>query len=189
MPNKKKDQQTYISVLMWKLSQHFSQHLKKQLTDRVQSFLQESKESEVVQSCPTLCDPWTIAHQAPPSMGFSRQEYWSGLPFPSPNPKERQCQRMFRLWYSCTHLTHQQSQFSSVKSLSHVRLFVNPWTAVCQACLSIMNSWSLLKLMSIESVMPSNHLILCHPLLLSPSVIPSTRVFSNESVLCIRWPK
>ena len=63
-----------------------------------------------------------------------------------------------------------------------------PWTAACQASLSITNSWSLLKRMSIESVMPSNHLILCHPLLLLPSIFPSIRVFSNESVLCIRWP-
>ena len=64
-----------------------------------------------------------------------------------------------------------------------------PWTAACQASLSITNSQSLLKLMSIESVMPSSHLILCHPLLLPPSIFPSIRVFSNESVLCIRWPK
>ena len=77
----------------------------------------------------------------------------------------------------------------SVQLLSHVQLFVTPWTAACQASLSITNSWNLLKLMSIELVMPSNHLILCHPLLLLPSVFPSSRVFSNESVLCIRWPK
>ena len=73
-------------------------------------------------------------------------------------------------------------------SLSRVRLFVTPCTAACQTSLSITNSQSLLKLMSIKSVMPSNHLILCHPLLM-PSVFPSIRVFSNESVLCIRWPK
>ena len=73
--------------------------------------------------------------------------------------------------------------------LSPVRLFATPWTAVCQASLSITNSQSLLKLMPIESVMPSNHLILCHHLLLLPSIFPSIRVFSNESVLCIRWPK
>ena len=78
---------------------------------------------------------------------------------------------------------------SSVQSLSHVWLFVTPWTAAHQASLSITNSQSLLKLMSIESVMPSNHLILCHPLLLLPSIFPSIRVFSNEPVLCIRWPK
>ena len=72
-------------------------------------------------------------------------------------------------------------QFSSVQSFSCVRLFATPWTAACQASLSITNSWSLPKLMSIESVMPSNHLILCHPLLLLPSIFPSIRVFSNES--------
>ena len=78
--------------------------------------------------------------------------------------------------------------FSSVQSLSHVRLFATPWTAACQASLSI-NSWSLPKLMSIELVMPSNHLILCHPLLLLPSIFPSLRVFSSESVLRMRWLK
>ena len=80
-------------------------------------------------------------------------------------------------------------KFSSVQSLSHVRLFATPWTAACQASMSITNSQSLLKLMFIESVMPSNHLILCCPLVLPPLVFPSIRVFSNESVLCIRWPK
>ena len=80
-------------------------------------------------------------------------------------------------------------QFSAVQSLSHVQFIATPWTAACQASLSITNSWSLLRLMSTESMMPSNHLILCHPLLLLPSIFPSTRVFSSESVLCIRWPK
>ena len=79
--------------------------------------------------------------------------------------------------------------FSSVQSLHRVLLFVTPWTAAHQASLSVSNSWSLLKLMSIELVMPSNHLILCRPLLLLPSILPSIRVFSNEMVLCIRWPK
>ena len=102
----------------------------------------------------TLC---IVAHQAPLSMRFSRQEYWV--------------------------------QFSSFQSLSRVQLFVTPWIAACQSSLSITNSQSLLKLMSIESVMPSNHLILCCPFLLLPSVFPSIRVFSNESVLHIRWPK
>ena len=76
-----------------------------------------------------------------------------------------------------------------VQSLSCVRLFMTPWTAAHQASLSFTISWSLLKLMSIESVMPSNHLILCRPLLLLPSIFPSIRVFSNESALRIRWPK
>ena len=79
--------------------------------------------------------------------------------------------------------------YSSVQLLSHVQLFETPWTTACQASLSITNSWSLLKLMSIESVMPSNHLILCHPLLFLPPIPPSIRVFSNESALPIRWPK
>ena len=81
------------------------------------------------------------------------------------------------------------SCFSSVQSLSCVRLFVTPWTKACQASLSITNCQSLPKPMCIESVMPSNHLILCHPLFLKPSIFPSIRVFSNESALRIRWPK
>ena len=80
-------------------------------------------------------------------------------------------------------------RFSSVQSLSRVWLFVTPWTAARQASLSITNSWSSLKLMSIKSVMPSSHLILCRPLLLLPPIAPRIRVFSNESALHIRWPK
>ena len=79
--------------------------------------------------------------------------------------------------------------FSSVQSLSRVRLFMTPWIAARQASLSITNSQSSLRLTSIESVMPSSHLILCRPLLLLPSIPPSIRVFSNESTLCMRWPK
>ena len=81
------------------------------------------------------------------------------------------------------------TQFSSVQSFSRVWLFSTPWTAACQASLSITNSWSPPKLMSIKSVMPSNHLILCSPLLLLPPIPPSIRVFSNESTLPMRWPK
>ena len=77
----------------------------------------------------------------------------------------------------------------SVQLLSQVRLFATPWTAACQASLSITSSWSLLKLVSFELEMSSNHLILCDPFLLLPSIFLSIRVFSNESVLCIRWPK
>ena len=79
--------------------------------------------------------------------------------------------------------------FSSVQLLSHVQLFAPPWITARQASLSITNSQSLLKLLSIESVMPSSHLILCRPLLLLPQIPPSIRVFSNESTLCMRWPK
>ena len=82
-----------------------------------------------------------------------------------------------------------KKEFALIQLLSHVQLFATPWTAAREASLSITNSQSLLKLMSMESVMPSNHLILCHPLLLPPSVFLSIRAFSSESVLHIRWPK
>ena len=88
----------------------------------------------------------------------------------------------------CFQPLKQVSWCSSVQLLGRVQLFETPWTAACQG-LSINNFWRLLKLMSIESVMPSNQLILCHPLLLLPSIFPSIKVFSNEAVLCIRWPK
>ena len=81
------------------------------------------------------------------------------------------------------------NEFSSIQSLSCVWLFATPWTAACQTSLSITNSWSLLKLISIESEIPSNHFILCHPLLLLPSIFPSIRVFSNKSAFHIRWTK
>ena len=84
---------------------------------------------------------------------------------------------------------HLHAQFSSVQFLSRVPLFATPWTAAHQDSLSITNSWSLFKVMSIELVMPSNHLILCHPFLLLSSILLSISVFSSESVLCIRWPK
>ena len=86
-------------------------------------------------------------------------------------------------------IVKQTNLFSSVQSISHVRLFATPWTAARQASLSITNTLSLLKLISIESVMPSNRLIFCLPLLLLPSIFPSIRVFCSESVFCIRWPK
>ena len=110
--------------------------------------------------------------------------FWVG----NPQTGEKLCQRS-----SCTVVkvlgpTVDFPTFSSVQSLSRVHLFVTPWTAACQASLSISNSQSLFKLMSIESLMPSNHLILCHHRLLLPSFFPRNRVFSNESVLHIRWP-
>ena len=117
-----------------------------------------------LQSCPTLCDPMDCSLTASSVMGSSRQAYWSRFPFPS-------------------------SGSSSIQSLKRVWLFVTPWIAARQASLSITSSWSSPKLMSIELVMPSSHLILCHPLLLLPPVPPSIRVFSNESTLCMRWPK
>ena len=89
-------------------------------------------------------------------------------------------------WYGCE---ESSIQFNSVQLLSRIQLFATPWTAARQASLSITNSWSLPELMSIELVMPSNHLILCCPLLFLPSIFASIRVFSNESALRIRWPK
>ena len=140
-----------------------------------------------------LATPWTAAYQAPPSMGFSRQEYWSGVPLPSPNLYLGRGNKWvaaadfatIKVWLS----EYFQSRFQIViQLLSHVCLVVTPWTAVRQASLSLPVSWSLLKLLSIELVMPSNHLILCCPLLL-PSVFPTIRVFSSELALCIMWPK
>ena len=145
--------------------------------------------------------PWTVAHQAPPSMGFSRQEYWSGLPFPSagdlPNlgiePRSPALQadaltseppgKPYRFFLKS------HPQFNSVQLLSCVQIFATPWIPACQASLSITNSQNLLKLMSIKSMMPSSHLILCRPLLLLPPIPPSIRVFSNESNLRMGWPK
>ena len=137
--------------------------------------------------------PWTAARQAPQSMGFSRQEYWSGLPFPSPGIFPTHGSNLSLLYVlhwqaGSLLLSHQGSCISSVQSLSHVQLFATPWIATRQASLSHHHLPELLKLTSIESVMPSSHLILCHPLLLLPAIPPSIRVFSSESTLHMRWP-
>ena len=123
-------------------------------------------------------------------MEFFKQDYWShsfpsqgDLPHPGIKPKSPALQADFY------HLSHQGSPFNSVQLLSHVWLFAIPWTTARQASLSITNSWSSPKPVSIMSVMQSNHLILCCPLLLLPSIFPSIRVFSNESALCNRWAK
>ena len=126
-----------------------------------------------------------------------KQKLWASTQTPFTDTPD--VRFIMRLWlHSCAlpphrtlHEIHHQGAllFSSVQSLSPVRLFATPWTAACQASLSITNSRSLLKLMSIESVMPSSHLILCCPLLLPPSIPPSIRVFPNEAALRIRWPK
>ena len=102
---------------------------------------------------------------------------------------EDNCFTEFCCFLSNLSMNQPSVQFSSVQLLSHARLFATPWTAASQVFLSITNSQSLLTLMSIELVMPSNHLILCHPLLFSPSIFPSIRIFSNESALCLMWPK
>ena len=146
---------------------------------------------------------WTIDCQAPQYMEFPRYGYYSGLSFPLigelPNPGiEPKChmsptiadglftiraKKLIRCasWYIY--------QFSSTQSLSRVWLFVTPWIAAHQASLCITNFWSLPRLMSSKSVMPSSHLIFCRPLLLLPPIPPSIRVFSSESTLLMRWPK
>ena len=157
----------------------------------------------------TLCDPMDHIPPGFLSMGFSKQEHWSGLPCPPPGdlpdsgiePKSLMSPASACGFFTSS-VTWEAlvirilfSKYSfptslySVQSLSRVRLFATPWTAAHQASLSITSSWNLLKLMSIESVMPSNHLILWHPLLLLPSIFPSIRVNSNESVSRIKWSK
>ena len=105
----------------------------------------------------------------------------------------KRCFRTSSCYSTCDHqsaaTSSSRKEIVAIQSVSGVRLFVTSWTAASQASLSFTISQSLLKLMSIESVMPSNHFTLCHPLLLLPSIFPSFRVFSNESALCIRWPK
>ena len=133
--------------------------------------------------------PWTVACQPSLSIGFSRQEYWCRLHFFLQGIflSQGSNQHLLCLLY-CRRIHYPLSQ-SSVQSLSRVQLFATPWIKACQASLSITNSRSLPKLVSIELVMPFNHLILCRPLLLLPSIFPSIRVFSTESALHIRWPK
>ena len=148
----------------------------------------------VTQSCQTLCDPMNCISPGPSIHGIFPATYWSGQPFPSPRDLDTIVTEIVPFseqTYVCwrDRIVREFGMDMSVQSLSHIRLFVTPWTAASQASLSITNSWSLLKLMSIEMVMPSNHLILCHSLLLLPSIFPSIRVSSNESVLRIRWPK
>ena len=145
--------------------------------------------------------PWTEVRQVPLSMEFSRQEYWNEVSFPSqgdlPNSGIKLvflasltlAGRFFTTRANLGSWNTPSDQIRSDQSLSRVRLFATPWIAARQVSLSITNSQSSLRLMSIESVMPSSHFILCRPLLLLPPIPPSIRVFSNESALCMRWPK
>ena len=161
--------------------------LQAQPDQEIRSYLHPSSPSYVLclvaQLSPTLCDPMDCSLSSCPYspvflLGASS---WTEEPG---GLQSIRSQRPRHNW--ATNLSH---QLSSVQLLSHVRLFVTPWTTAHQASLSITNSRSLLKLMPIESVMPPSHLILCRPLLLLPSIFPNIRVFSNESALRIRWPK
>ena len=154
------------------------------------------------QSCPALLrPPWTVAYQAPLFMGFLRQEYWCGLPIPPGDlpdlgiePASLVAPALTGGFFTAAPPGKPQIitnikdlQISSVTQSCPT--LCDPMNRRCQASLSITNYRSLPKLRSVELVMPSNHLILCHPLLLLPSIFPNIRVFSNESALCIRWPK
>ena len=136
---------------------------------------------------------WTVTHQAHLSMEFSRQEYWSGLPCPPagdlPDPGIEPMNPALANGFFTSEPHGKPLRLSFVQLLSRVQLFATPWTAAHQASLSFTISKSLLKLMSSELMMPSNHLILCHTLLFLPPMFPRIRVFSSESALCIRWPK
>ena len=137
-------------------------------------------------SCVQLCaTPWSEAHQAP----LSRHEYWSGLPFPSPGNLPKPGIEPGSLTLPALAGGFLTTQFSSVQSLKSCLTLGDPMNCSTPDLPSITNSWSLPKLMSIELVMPSSHLILCSPLLLLPPIPPSIRVFSNESTLPMRWPK
>ena len=135
-------------------------------------------------TCITLCNPWTVAHQAPLSMEFSRQGYWSRLSF-SYLPSEGKQSENHNHIKLTNLITWTTVQFSSVQSLSHARLFATPWIAAHQASLSITNSQSSLKLMSIQSVMPSSHLILCRPLLLLHPIPPASA--SSQTSQLFPW--
>ena len=122
-------------------------------------------ESEVAQSCPTLATPWTAAYQAPPSMGFSKQEYWSGMPSPSPS-------KLFPCCCSVTQLCPTVCDPMDCGMPGHPHYVLE-----------------FAQTHVIDSMIPSNHRILCHPLFLLSSILPSIRVFSNESALPVRCPK
>ena len=152
--------------------------------------------TQSLQLCLTLCDPMDYSPPGSSVHGIlqARILEWPAMPSSrgASLPRDRTCVSCI----SCTadgfftaEPPEKPHNFSQVQSLSRVWFFVTPWTAARQASLSITNSWSTPKPMSIELVMPSDHLILCHPLLVTTSIFPSIRVFSNESALPIRWPK
>ena len=143
---------------------------------------------------------WDPLDCSPPGSsvhGIFQEEYWNGLPFPTPEdlpdpgikPKSLMSPALASRFFTIAPpgKPNNNNQFSSVQPLSHVRLFATPWPATCQVSLSITNSQTLLKLMSVESVMPSNHLILCRPLLLPPSIFPSISLFQWVSSSHRRW--
>ena len=156
----------------------------------LQTLSMKVRESEVTQSCPTLCDRMDCSLPCSSVHGIfqARILEWVAISFSRRSSWSRDWTQVSRIIGRHFATRKAQVPFSSVQLLSHVWLFMTARTTTHQASLSTTNSRSLLKLISIESVMPSNHLILCHPLLLLPSIFPSIKVFSNESALHIRWP-
>ena len=156
----------------------------------------ESVKLLVAQSCPTLCDPMDCSQPDSSVHGIlpARILEWVAISSSRGSSRPRNqthssCISMSILYHWAASEALYSFQFSSVQSFSRVRLFATPWIAARQASLSITISRSSLELTFMESVMPSSHLILCHPLSLLPPIPPSIRVFSNESTLCMRWPK
>ena len=152
--------------------------------------------TQSLQLCLTLCDPMDYSPPGSSVHGIfqARILEWPAMPSSRGSSLPRDRTRVSCISYTADGFftaepPEKPHNFCQVQSLSCVWLFATPWTAARQASLSITNSWSTPKPMSIESVMPSNHLILCHPLLVTTSIFPSIRVFSNESALPIRWPK
>ena len=144
----------------------------------------------VTNSCLTPETSWTVACQAPLSMGFPRQEHWSGLIFPSPGDPTDPASAALQVDPLVPEPSGEPLSWNQfIPLVQRVWLLATPCTASLQASLSITNSWCVLKFMAIELVMSFNRLILCCPLLLLPSIFPSIRVLSNESVLHIGWPK
>ena len=148
-----------------------------------------------VAQCPTLCDTMDCSPTGFSVHGISQARIleWVAISFSRGSSWPRDwiqvsCISCIGRWILYNRDTW-EAPFSSIQSFSSVQVFATPWTEACQASLSITNPWNFLKLMSIESVIPSNHLILCHPLLFLPSIFSSIRIFSNEPVLHIRWPK
>ena len=147
------------------------------------------------QLCPIPCDPMNCSPPGSSVCGILQSRILEWVAMPSSRGSSPPRDQTHVSCISCivgrffTREAQSVHQFSSVQSLSRVQLFATPWIAARQASLSITSSRSLLKLMPIESVMPSSHLILCRPLLLLPPIPPSIRVFSNESTLCLRWPE
>ena len=184
------------------LRDHYSSSGNKQQCLRCLKFLSKGRRAcmcpQSFQTCPTFCNPMGCSPPGSSVHGILQGEntgvgcctlHQGIFPTQGSNWRLLPCRRIFYHWATREAPIGRSDQIRSDQSLSRVQLFATPWITARQASLSIANSRSSLRLTSIESVMPSSHLILCHPLLLLPPIPPSFRVFSNGSTLCMRWPK